>query len=586
MNTDTRRPRILVCESIANAGLDMLRKHADVDVKTHLPPGELLDAIPDYDALIVRGGTQVTAEVIQHGLQLKAIARAGTGLENIDIAAVQAHDIEIIDSPDTNAIAVAEHTLGLLLALARRLPHANASVKAGKWKKNLFTGTGLAGKTLGIIGFGHIGRQVAIRARAFGMKILANQIRLTPELRLEEEGVEDVDLVDLLQAADFVTLHVPSTPETQRLIGQEQLALMKPGAYLLNTARGELLDEAALLQALDNGYIAGAALDVFAHEPAPTPALVQHPRVIATPHIGADTVDAQHATAVTIAEKLIALFQEVEVESVLPLCVVPLARVFPHEHYDPKRVGRLANRLAEDMFLSNPPIVMAMENNAGYMVLDGATRTQALKQLDFPHAVVQVISSEDGLALHTWFHVIRKIVPDTVFKLLDALPEVSLYETTVKQALEAMFDYDGLCYLQMVDGRVFLVRPTSNSSRLEALNSLTNTYIEAGHVSRTLDDNVISLKGAYPDMAAVVIFPEYTVQQVMQAAQAGRMFPAGITRFVIPGRILRLNADLHVLKQKKTSLREKNRWLHELLTEKEGRGKIRFYEEPVFLLDE
>ncbi|MCA9925079.1 MAG: hydroxyacid dehydrogenase, partial [Anaerolineales bacterium] len=278
---DSRRPRVLVCDAIADIGVQMLSNHAEVDIKTELSPDELLDTVPNYDAVVVRSATQVTAELITHGLNLKVIGRAGAGLDNIDVVAAQENDIIVVNSPDANSVAVAEHTMGLLLSLARRLPHATLSMKAGRWDKKLLIGTGLQGKTLGIVGFGRIGREVAIRAQAFGMKILVNQKPLTPETLLE--NVTSVDLVDLLQQSDFVTLHVPLKPETHSMIGAAQLGMMKPTAYLINTARGGVVDEDALLTALNEGQIAGVALDVFEKEPHINHVLVQHERVIATP---------------------------------------------------------------------------------------------------------------------------------------------------------------------------------------------------------------------------------------------------------------------------------------------------------------
>lgn len=300
---ETMRPRVLICDPIADEGVAMLREWAEVDVFPGLSKEELHKVIGDYDGLIVRSATKVRQPALEQAQRLKIIGRAGSGLDNIDTAVASARGIAVVNSPDANTLAVAEHTLALMLALARRLPRADWGLKAGKWEKKEFMGTGLAGKTLGIVGFGRIGREVAVRARAFGMKILSNQRRFTPELGLAE-GVTAVDLLDLLRESDFVTLHVPSTPETEGMLGARQLSLMKPTAYLINTARGGLIDEEALLDALDNGRLAGAALDVFASEPAIDSKLAQHERVIATPHIAASTVDAQISAAVTVAEKM------------------------------------------------------------------------------------------------------------------------------------------------------------------------------------------------------------------------------------------------------------------------------------------
>ena len=585
MQEDNRRPRILVCEPIHQKGLEMLRDYMDVDVCLHLTRPEMLDAIVEYDGLIVGRNVEVDAELIRHGLNLKIIGRPGARLGNVDVAAAREADVQVVNSPDANTLAVAEHTIALMLALARRLIPAVQSVKAGEWEPARLVGTGLRGKTLGIVGFGRVGPQVAARAQAFGMEILVNQKPVTPELQMAE-GVTLVELPELLRRSDFVSLHVSLRAETRRMIGAAELAMMKPSAYLINTARGEVVDEDALLAALDAGQIAGAALDVFAQEPALNQALIRHERVIATPHIAASTEDAQQATAVTIAELFIEFFQQVDVETVLPLRIVPMERVFPHENIDPKRVNRLAQRLEADGVLGNPPVVTETGDGA-YMVLDGATRTSAMKQLGFPHALVQVISPESGLGLKTWYHVIQQIREDRLLELLAALPLARLEEVDPAEAGKAMFEYGGLCYLHTASDRAWLVFPAAGANRLDALNQLTETYIEAAHVDRTLNDNVISLKNEYEAMTAVVIFPEYTVEQVIQTTlESGRLFPAGITRFLIPGRILRLNADLSVLKSGEMSLREKNRWLHETLVERQAKGGIRYYGEPVYLLDE
>ena len=581
---DGRRPHILICDPIHEVGLKMLQAHVDVAVKTALTMEELLAIIHEYDGIVVHNRTPITAELIDHALNLRLIGRAGSGFDNIDVIHAQEKEIAVLNCPDANTLAVAEHTMGLLLSLARRLPHAYSSLMSGQWDAQQLMGTGLAGKTLGIVGFGRIGREVAIRAEAFGMKLLVNEPSVTPELRLQG-NVQRVDLVEMLQRVDFISLHVPLRPDTRHLIGAEQLGQMKQTAYLINTARGGLVDETALLAALEDGRIAGAALDVFQRAPQPNRALIEHPQVIATPRIAASTDDAHLAASITLAEQIIEFFQEVEVSTVLPLRVVPMDKVMPHEHFDQKRVDRLASRLEEDGTLGNPPVVVASEDGR-YIVLDGATRTTALKQLGYKHGIVQVISTEDGLGLHTWYHVICQIGVNTLLELLQGLPNIAMEVSDIDRAADDMFEYGGLCFVQTVDNRIFLIYPAPGVNRLEALNQFTEAYIEAGHVDRTLNSNILSLKNEYEDLAAVVIFPEYTVNQVMQATlSSGRLFPAGITRFLIPGRILRLNANLAVMKSDK-SLREKNRWLHEMLVDKQGKGGIRYYGEPVYLLDE
>jgi phosphoglycerate dehydrogenase-like enzyme len=560
----------------------MIREHADVDVKTGLKQEELLKVVGDYEAVVTRSATQITAEVIEHGLRLKVIGRAGAGLDNIDVVAAQNREIKVVNCPDANTLAVAEHTMALMLALARHLPYADLSLKKGKWEKSKFMGTGLSGKTLGIIGFGRIGREVALRARVFGMKVLVNQRRPTPELNLEGD-VESVDLLELLQASDFVSLHVPSNAETKSLIGAEQLAAMKPTAYLINTARGTVIDETALLAVLDAGHIAGAALDVFAEEPATNNVLAQHERVIATPHIAASTEDAQRAAAVTVAEKVLTVIREVRSENLLGLQVVPLDKVFPHEKVDLRRVEKLVRRFEVENRLSNPPVVAQAGDR--YVVLDGATRTAALKELGYPHVIVQVAVAKEQLGLHTWMHAIRQTKPAHLIKLLQDLPEISLIETNSDKVLDEMMEHGGLCHLQTIEGQVFLIQHVQGMNRLDALNKLTEAYIGAYNVTRTLTGDMGQLQHEIPDLAALMVFPEYSVDQVLQIAQAGRVLPAGITRFIIPGRVLRLNADLRHLKSDR-SLSEKNEWLHQLLVDKLDKNKIRYYQEPVYLLDE
>ncbi len=578
------RPRVLIADQIADVGIDLLKEYADVDVKTGMSPTELLTVISNYQAVVVRSATKIRKNAIERADRLRVIGRAGAGLDNIDVVAAQKRGIKVVNCPDVNTRAVAEHTLALILALARRLPRADLSMKEGRWEKSKLMGTGLVGKTLGIIGFGRIGREVAIRSQSFGMKVLVNQRRPTPELNLEAK-VEAVDLNDLLKESDFVSLHVPARTETERLIGLQQLALMKPSAYLINTARGSVVDEFDLLEALNKGLIAGAALDVFAKEPTVNSQLAQHNHVIATPHIAASTEDAQSTAALSVAQQIIDVIKLArdEMENPLSLQVVLLKKVVPHENVDLQRVEKLAGRLNEDGILGNPPIVVQQEDQ--YVVLDGATRVTALKKLGFSHIIVQVVSPEEGLSLHTWYHAVRNLNPDEFVSLLKTIPEISLIESNSQKVLDEMFEYGGLCYVHTDEDKVFLVLAASGVNHLQALNKLTEKYIAAGHVSRTLNQDIASLQNEFSNFGALVVFPEYTVEQVLQIARAGRVLPAGITRFIIPDRVLRLNADLNYLKSD-NSLTKKNRWLYNLVLEKLDKGEVRYYQEPVYLLDE
>ncbi|MFN8455233.1 MAG: hypothetical protein U0401_11300 [Anaerolineae bacterium] len=268
----------------------------------------------------------------------------------------------------------------------------------------------------------------------------------------------------------------------------------------------------------------------------------------------------------------------------LSLQIVPLDKVFPHELLDPRRVDRLVNRLRSDQKLINPPIVVPLEDY--YVVLDGATRVMALQRLGFPHIAVQQVADPDKLGLHTWYHVICQISLDGLLNLLQSLPKIVVAPSEPKKVLDDMLEYGGICYLHTVEGQVWLIQPAVGVNRLEALSQLTAAYIqEAGQVRRTINRNIATLRQEQPHMAALVVFPEYTVEQVLQIAQAKHALPAGITRFIIPGRVLRLNIPLEVLRSPQ-SLQEKNEWLYQQVMELLSSGKARYYEEPVYLLDE
>ncbi|RMF05361.1 MAG: hypothetical protein D6768_01295 [Chloroflexi bacterium] len=273
---------------------------------------------------------------------------------------------------------------------------------------------------------------------------------------------------------------------------------------------------------------------------------------------------------------------DVEITPPLNLRVVPLALVVPHETVDPRRVERLVNRLNADGKLANPPIVIQMEDH--YVVLDGATRVTAMKQLGFPHIVAQVVSPE-SVNLNTWHHVIRKVAVNDLLALLGELPEITLTEQTPPRLPAIVPDRGDVCALCTANNQMFLVQAAPGVKPLTALNRLTETYIAAGRVMRALTTNLPALKNEHPDLSALVVFPAYRVEQVLQIARAGNILPAGITRFLIPGRVLRLNAGLEYLKSD-ASLTDKNRWLYDLVVGKFSANAVRYYQEPVYLLDE
>lgn len=299
--------RVFVSDKLETAGLELLhRAGLEVDYRPGLKGDELQQALQAAEGVIVRSGTRLTAELLQEPGRLRAIVRAGVGVDNIDVAAATRKGIVVMNTPGGNTISTAEHTLALLLALARHIPAADASVRQGKWERQRFLGSQLAGKVLGIIGLGRIGREVARRAAGLDMKVLGYDPYLSPE-RAAQLGVEAVaELEQLLPRCDFLTIHTPLTEETRDLLGARQLALLKRGARLINCARGGIVNEAALVAALTSGHLAGAALDVFAQEPLPADSPLLHlPNVVLTPHLGASTVEAQESVAREAAQLLI-----------------------------------------------------------------------------------------------------------------------------------------------------------------------------------------------------------------------------------------------------------------------------------------
>jgi D-3-phosphoglycerate dehydrogenase len=296
--------KVLVSDPIDQVGIDILSQVAQVDVKTGLSPEELVQIIPEYDALMIRSGTRVTKEIIEAGTQLKIIGRAGVGVDNVDVNAATRRGIVVVNSPEGNTIAAAEHALAMMLSLSRYIPDANSSVKSGKWDRKSFIGAEVYKKTLGVVGLGKIGSHVANVGRAMGMKLLAYDPFISTE-RADQLGCRLVEMDMLLREADYITLHVPKTPETTHLINAKALSTMKPTARIINCSRGGIIDEAALTQALKEGKIAGAALDVYETEPlGESPLKSLGKEAILTPHLGASTTEAQVNVAIDVAEQI------------------------------------------------------------------------------------------------------------------------------------------------------------------------------------------------------------------------------------------------------------------------------------------
>lgn len=586
------RPRVLVIDPIHPDGVQLLQSVAEVEQcdGAILSEAELCSRIAHCHAVITRGRTPLSAQAIDAAHNLRIIARAGASTDNVDAAAAEARGIEVTPPSDAAAIAAAEMTLALIFGVARQIACADQCVKMGEWSPGEFVGVGLAGKTLGIVGLGRVGREVARRALALGMRVVVNQTRSTSELA-EEWRVEQVNLGELLHRADFVSLHVPMRAANRNLIGAAELASMKPTAYLINTARGGLIDEDALLHALETGQIAGAALDVFADEPRPNPALAAHPRVLATPHIAGSTEDARRNAAISAAERVLAVLGRQRRAEKLGLRLVPTDRVFPHERFHPARVERLKQRLMQDGRLVNPPIVAAMSDGR-YVVLDGATRITAFKELGIPHIIVQVVDLQRGnVKMNTWFHVVHGGRNQSLVQVVSRVTGLKLTPLPVDHLPHALWERSALGYLVTADRSGYLLELTdkgrggAESDWIDVLVELVDAYGAWGDVGRTLDTDIDALSAHHPDLAGLFVYPQFSPEIVVQVAERGRLLPAGITRFLIPGRILRLNATLDVLAAD-ISLSAKADWLDRVVEEKLASRGVRYYEEPVMLLDE
>jgi D-3-phosphoglycerate dehydrogenase / 2-oxoglutarate reductase len=296
--------KVLITEKLADPGVELLKEEFEVDVLIGLSPEELLEQIGDYDGLIIRSATKVTAEVIERAERLKAVGRAGIGVDNIDIEAATKRGVLVANAPESNTVAAAEHTLGLMLAAARRIPAADSSLREGEWKRSAFKGVEVSEKTLGLVGLGHVGAIVARGATGMGMRVLAYDPYVSED-RMRSMNVERTESLDeVFESSDFISLHVPRTPQTAGMVDAGALEKMKPSAYLINVARGGIVDETALYNALKEGAIAGAALDVFAEEPTTDSPLFSLPNVVVTPHLGASTAEAQDRAGVTAAEQV------------------------------------------------------------------------------------------------------------------------------------------------------------------------------------------------------------------------------------------------------------------------------------------
>ncbi len=338
--------KVLVADEIHESGKELLRDVADVEEAVKLSLDQLLKKVSDADALVVRSATKVTKEVIAAGKRLKVIGRAGVGVDNIDVDAATARGIVVVNAPEATSITVAEHAMGLMLGMARKIPFAHQSMKSGKWEKGKFMGAELRDKVLGVVGLGRIGREVVKRARAFGMKILGFDPYISDKLA-KEMGVELVPFEKLLSTSDFITLHVPFSEQTKNLIGKKALSQMKKTAVVINCARGGIVDEAALYEALKSGAIGGAALDVFEKEPPEGSPLIGLENVILTPHLGASTEEAQNYASAIVCEEVLKVLRNIPPKNVVNMPILAPEVMEELRDYIPlaQSLGRLAVQL-------------------------------------------------------------------------------------------------------------------------------------------------------------------------------------------------------------------------------------------------
>ncbi|MCL0033361.1 phosphoglycerate dehydrogenase [Thermodesulfovibrionales bacterium] len=341
--------KVLVSDSISSKGIEVLRKAGlEVDVKTDLKPDELKAIISDYHALIVRSATKATSEIIEAATNLKVIGRAGSGLDNIDKYAASKRGVVVMNTPDGNTITTAEHTIAMIFSIARKIPQASASIAQGKWEKKKFVGIELFNKTLSVIGIGSIGGEVARRAQALGMNVIAYDPFLSKD-KAKAMGVEKLDFIEVIRRADFVTIHAPLTNETRNLIKRESLKEMKTGVFIINCARGGIVNEKDLYDALKSGKVAGAAMDVFEKEPPVDNPLVKHERVVCTPHLGASTKEAQENVAIAIAEQVVDYLIHKTIRNAVNFPSIPIDQVAVLQPYITlaEKIGSFVSQIFE-----------------------------------------------------------------------------------------------------------------------------------------------------------------------------------------------------------------------------------------------
>ncbi len=398
--------KILITDPLSQSGIDVLKQIPDVEIveRIKIPPLELKEIIKDFEVLIIRSGTKVTADIIEAAEKLKFIGRAGVGLDNVDLEAATRKGIIVMNTPGGNTISTAEHTVSLLLALARNIPQAYISLRERRWDRKKYMGVEVYNKVLGIIGLGRIGREVAKRAQSFGMKIMGYDPYLPVE-KFNELGIQPAEIDEICEKADFITVHTPLTDETRHLINEDRLKKMKKTARIINCARGGIIDELALRKALEEGWIAGAALDVYEKEPPESWDLFDLPNLVATPHLGASTKEAQEKVAVQIAEQIRdaitgkGIFNAANYPSIAPGLY---KRLYPYVNLG-ERLGLFVSQVMEGRLKSvhityrGEPLVSSDTTAVGMAILKGILSTIVQDTVNYVNA--KVIAEERGLEI-------------------------------------------------------------------------------------------------------------------------------------------------------------------------------------------
>jgi L-serine kinase (ATP) / ParB family transcriptional regulator, heme-responsive regulator len=559
--------RVLITVPFHKAGLQLLASQAAIDYRPKMPTSDVQEIICNYQAWIAAGESHGVANIIAGVNQLKVVGISGRIPHNIDVDEARKRGIEIVRVFDRFTLAGAEQAMRLILTLA----HDDG-------------GDGLAGKGLGIISIGNVWTEVARRAWAFSMNVFVHK----PDLKMANlrlgYGTRSSTLERMFRKADYICLVPPRGGGGLPLITINELNLCRPTSYLINIGDPSSVDLPALRDALDARKLAGAGLALPPNWEGEWP-IAPHPRIRVIHMQETHRDDKERERALALAEKVIdKLRRPNSGTSELSLRVVATEDVQPHEFFNPDRVDRLAKFLQTADYLAHPPVVVEWEKK--YVVLDGATRTQAFRKLGYPSIVVQVVSPQDGnLELRAWHHAVTGIESETLMECLSKNDSYYLKEVDPGDMQQQLDLGDAVAAVDIPDGDNYLVCPREEIDSIDAMNALVADYTKIGRIVRTLHTNSAIVQEDEEDIAGLVIFPNLTLASVLRAASIGQLLPAGITRFVIPGRVLRIVADMDVLRSDRT-ISEKNDYLKDLIDSRMANKRVRYYQEPVLLLDD